>query len=342
VANRDIIVVGASAGGVEALIKVMRGLPADLPAAVFVVLHMPSDGSSALPAILDRAGPLPARHPANGEPIRAGHVYVAPPDHHLVVHPGEVRVVHGPRENRHRPAVDRLFRSAAQAYGPRVAGVILSGTMNDGTAGLLAVKRHGGLAVVQDPHDALYSGMPTSALAYVDVDHVLPVVEIGPRLAELARNGSAAEGARDMARQFDPPTHDGDDVTDTDNITGTGTITPSAFVCPECGGSLWENDDAELIRYRCRVGHSYTEESLMEDHTTNLEGALWTALRLLEENADLSRRLADRSREQGTGAAAARFDERAEEAAGQARLIEDALRRLAHPAASNPTRGNGS
>ncbi len=335
-ATRDIIVIGASAGGVEALMKVVRAFPTDLPAAVFVVLHLPSDGSSVLPAILGRAGTLPAAHPRDGELIAPGHIYVAPPDHHLVVQPGRVRVVHGPRENRHRPAIDRLFRSAAQAYGPRVVGVVLSGTLNDGTGGLLTIKRHRGLAIVQDPRDALYPGMPNSALKHVEIDELLPAAEIGVRLAELARGGMRAEGAPTMASENrDPERSDlqaKTDIMDTDDIAGSGVITPSAFVCPACGGSLWELDDGGLVRYRCRVGHAYTEDSLLEEHTDGLEAALWTALRLLEENADLAQRLADRSRDMGSPGAAERFDDRVAEATTQARLIKEALRKLSRPA----------
>jgi two-component system chemotaxis response regulator CheB len=187
VAAHDIVVIGASAGGVEALVALMRSLPADLEAAVFVVLHVPPQSSSMLPVILDRSGPLPAQHARDGLPIERGQIYVAPPDHHLVVERERMRVVRGPRENRHRPAVDVLFRSAAWEYGPHVIGVVLTGTLDDGTAGLLAIKQRGGIAVVQHPDDALYPGMPRSALAHVDVDHSVPLREIGPLLATLTR-----------------------------------------------------------------------------------------------------------------------------------------------------------
>jgi two-component system chemotaxis response regulator CheB len=309
---------------------VARALPAELSASVFVVLHLPSDSTSALPAILDRAGPLPAAHPRDGEPIVPGRVYVAPPDHHLAVEPGRVRVVRGPRENRHRPAIDRLFRSAASAYGRRVVGVVLSGTLDDGVAGLSVIKQRGGIAVVQDPSDALYTDMPDSALKYVAVDYCLPAAWIGSRLADLAGRPAVAEGAPAMASE------DRDGILeaagrDPTVDRGAESTTPSAFVCPECGGTLWEMRDGELVRYRCRVGHSYSEESLWADHTDGLEAALWSALRLLEENGDLARRLAERSREIGTGAAATRFEERAADASEQARLIQEAIRKLRRP-----------
>lgn len=186
-ATRDIIVVGASAGGVEALSQLARGLPEDLSISMFVVLHMPAGGVSALAHILDRAGPLSSSQARDGESIATGHIYVAPPDHHLLVRRGHVALVRGPRVNSHRPAVDPLFRSAARAYGPRVVGVVLSGALDDGTAGLLAVKMRGGVAVVQSPDDALFSGMPSSALDIVEVDHCVPVAEIPPLLSSLAR-----------------------------------------------------------------------------------------------------------------------------------------------------------
>jgi two-component system chemotaxis response regulator CheB len=330
-AGHDVIVIGASAGGVEALIKVARALPKDLPASVFVVLHLPSDGTSALPAILDRAGPLAASHPEDGELIVPSRIYVAPPDYHLAVEPGRVRVTHGPRENRHRPAIDRLFRSAAYAYGPRVVGVVLSGTLDDGVGGLRVIKQHRGIAIVQDPADALYNGMPISALKYVDVDYCLPAARIGSGLADLAGRPAVAEGAPAMAsdNRNEILEEAGRDPT---LDSGFESTFPSAFVCPECGGTLWEMREGDLVRYRCRVGHAYSEESLWADHTDGLEAALWAALRLLEENSDLARRLAERSREIGSVAAAARFEERAADAGEQAMLIQEAIRKLRRPA----------
>jgi two-component system chemotaxis response regulator CheB len=184
--GHDIIVVAASAGGVETLCKLASGLPPDLPAAVFVVLHIPPHATSFLPSILSRAGPLPAAHPNDGQAIEHGRIYVAPPDSHLLVKRGHIHLGHGPRENGHRPAADPLFRTAARAYGPRVVGVVLSGNLDDGTAGLLAVKVRGGVAIVQDPSEALYSGMPASASENVAVDWVLPVSEMAALLARLA------------------------------------------------------------------------------------------------------------------------------------------------------------
>ena len=201
-AGRDIIVVGASTGGVEALSTLVAGLPEDFPAAVFSVIHFPPQARSVLPRILSKAGLLPAKHAVDGEPIRSGQIFVARPDYHLMLEWERVRVVHGPRENRCRPAVDPLFRSAARAYGPRVIGVVLTGALDDGTAGLLAVKSQGGVAVVQDPEDALVPGMPSSALRYVDVDHCLPLSEIPALLSKVVRE-QVEEGARTVPSEME-------------------------------------------------------------------------------------------------------------------------------------------
>jgi len=213
VPTHDIVVIGASAGGVEALSKLVRVLPVDLPASVFVVLHVPAESQSALPQILNRVGRLPAAHATDNEPIEPGHIYIAPPDHHLLVRRGAARVARGPRENGHRPAIDPLFRTAAHAYGSRVIGVVLSGALDDGTTGLAVIKRRGGIAIVQNPEEALVSGMPTSALENVRVDHCLPVERIAFLLADLVseRPGDAAgpNGQRDLE---EVPMVDGDTI----------------------------------------------------------------------------------------------------------------------------------
>lgn len=185
--THDVVVIGASAGGIEALTRIASQLPADLPAAVFVVLHMSAGSPSALPAILSRRGPLPARHPRSGDATESGNIYVAPPDHHMHVEPGVVLLGRGPRENRVRPAIDVLFRSAGIAYGPRVIGVVLTGYLDDGAAGLIAIKRHGGLAVVQDPADAQCPGMPKAALEAVEADHVTRLVNVAALIDRLVR-----------------------------------------------------------------------------------------------------------------------------------------------------------
>jgi two-component system chemotaxis response regulator CheB len=321
--GHDRVVVGASAGGVEALIRLVGGLPAALPAAVFVVLHVPGNGTSVLPQILSRAGPLRATHAIDEEPIVRGHIYVAPPDHHLLVHRGRVRVVRGPRENRHRPAVDPLFRTAARAYGERVIGVILSGTLDDGTAGLLAVKALGGIAVVQDPRDALFAGMPRSALDYVEVDHVLAAREIGPVLATLTHQPVAGGGMRMSGESATEAAMAELDPDATHQAERPGT--PSPFSCPECGGVLWELGEEALTRFRCRTGHAFTADALMADQADVLESALWVGLRSLEEKAAMAERLVTRARDQGRPLMASRFETQVREAREQAEVIRRLL-----------------
>ena len=321
--GHDIMVIGASAGGVEALSTLARGLPADLPAALFVVLHVPATGRSMMPEILSRAGPVPAAHARDGEPIRPGRIYVAPPDHHLLVRADGIGLSRGPRENRHRPAVDTLFRSAALAHGPRVVGVVLSGSLDDGTAGLAAVKGRAGVTVAQDPAEALFDSMPRSAIEHGVVDHVLPVGELGPLLGRLATESPARapDGAPtpDMEQEvwmaeLDP------NAINSDHQPGV----LSGFSCPECGGTLWELEERGLVRYRCRVGHAYSVDSLLADQDETLDDALWGALRALEEQAALARRLAVRAREHGHAATIVRFARQEEEAARRA----DVVRRL--------------
>lgn len=330
---RDVIVVGASAGGVEALSVLASQLPRDIPAAIFVVLHLSPGSHSALPDILSRSGPLPATHPLDNAPIEHGRIYVAPPDQHLLVYRERVRLSRGPRENRARPSVDPLFRTAALAYGPRVTGVILTGTLDDGTAGLQAIKQRGGIAVVQDPADALFAGMPGSALQNVDVDHQLPLSEIASLLVRLSLEAvDEAEGediamldrhenetgmsAEERVFAMDP------DVLIDDRRPGI----PSPFGCPECGGVLWELHDSRLIRFRCRTGHAYAGESLLAAQSESFEGALWSALRALEEKASLTLRLVNRSRDSGRMLIAQRFQEQLQEAEDNASILRDLLR----------------
>jgi two-component system, chemotaxis family, protein-glutamate methylesterase/glutaminase len=320
--DHDIVVVGASAGGVEALVRLAGSLPADLPAAVFVVLHLPSAGTSALPGILGRHGRLPVNHVKDGEPIEPGRIYVAPPDHHLLVRTGHVHLSRGPRENGHRPAVDPLFRSAAHEYATRVVGVVLSGALDDGTAGLVAIKSRGGVAVVQDPEDALYPGMPGSALQHVDVDHVLPAVAMGALLARLAAEPAAeppGPAPTDMEVEVEV------EGFSLEAMEGEHAGEPSGFSCPDCNGVLWGINDGGLQRFRCRVGHAWSPESLLTRQSESLEAALWIALRSLEERAALARRLAEPARRRGHRITATRFEEQAAEAQQAARVVRDLL-----------------
>ena len=322
--GHDIIVIGASAGGVEALVTLTRSLQLKLPVAVFVVLHIPAQSPSLLPDILNRAGPIKAVQATDDMEIEHGHIYAAPPDHHMLVERGKVRVVHGPKENRHRPAVDPLFRSAALAYGPRVIGVILTGSLDDGTAGLLAVKRRGGIAIVQDPDEALYSGMPLSALGNVEVDYTLPLASISPLLGQLANKRAKEEGGYPVSEDMEKETKLAEmDLAIMHNNESVGT--PSAFSCPECGGVLWEIQDGDLLRFRCRVGHAFSVESVLAEQSEVLEEALWVALKTLQESADLAQRLAQQAQQRGQEWLARRFDQKLQDAEQRAGLIRRVL-----------------
>ncbi len=319
-AARQVVLLGASAGGVEAISTVVAGLPADLPAAVLVVLHIPAWGTSVLPSILGRCGRLPVAHAVDGEPLLAGRVYVAPPDNHLATEDGKVRVTPGPKENGVRPAVDTLFRSAAHTHGRHVVAVVLSGTLDDGTAGLVAVKSHGGITVVQDPADAAFPGMPESAVRFAHPTHVAPVRDIAALVAQCVLDASV--GAP----------HGGDVMTDGPDRAETGAAdqegVPSELNCPECGGTLWERADGDLLRFRCRVGHAYSPESLFSHQLESLEGALWTAVVALQERGDLAMRLAKRMVGRGHHGRAVRYEDQAADARRRADQVRAAIVQL--------------
>ncbi len=314
--------VGASAGGVEALRALVGALPADLPATVLVVLHVPRDAPSALPNILSRSGPLPAQAATDGDPLQPGRILVAPADRHLLVLDGRVRLGRGPAENGHRPAVDPLFRSAARAAGSRVIAVVLSGSRDDGAVGAAAVAARGGVVLVQSPDEALYPSMPRAALARTEQARTAPAAALGKLIGELAAV-QVAEPAESPDARLDGEVAISDFVRlTTDRVEGFA----PGFGCPACGGSLAEVADAGAApRFRCRVGHAWSPESLLDEQAVATEGALWTALRALEEKAALSRRLAGTwvGRRQGE-----RFARLAEEADGAGALIRDLLGRL--------------
>ncbi len=322
--GHDIIVVGASAGGVEALTEIVSTLPRKLSAAVFIVLHIPAQSPSLLPHILKRFTSLEAVHPQDGARIEHGYIYVAPPDHHMLIEQGKVRIVRGPKENRHRPAVDPLFRSAANVYGSRVVGVVLTGSLDDGTAGLLAVKRCGGIAVVQDPNEALYPGMPISALENVEINYTLPLADIGPLLERLAREEAQGEGGSPMADDMEMEIRQ--DEVDTTIMNSEAHVgMPSPFSCPGCGGVLWEIQDGELLRFRCRVGHSFSIESMMDEQAEALESALWVAMKTLQESAELSHRMARQAQQRGQDWMARRFEARFQQTQQRIALIQRVL-----------------
>jgi two-component system chemotaxis response regulator CheB len=288
---RDIVVIGASAGGVETLRELTAGLPANLRAAVFVVLHLPPQGESHLPHILSRAGALQAILAQDGEEIRYGRILIAPPDRHLLLTQAQVRVVYGPRENYFRPAIDPLFRSAALAFGPRVIGVVLTGALDDGASGLVAIKREGGLAVVQDPETAAFPSMPSAALNYVDADACLPVTALASKIVALTKTEApmpeTPHDTSDLEREVNIA---GLDLSVIEHDQKQGALVP--ITCPECHGPLWEIAGDGPLRYRCRVGHAYTAEAMESSLARETEDALWTALNTLEESAKLYGRLA--------------------------------------------------
>ena len=305
-APRTLIGLGASAGGVEALSALVGALPRDLDAAVFVVLHVSPVGTSVLADILDRAGPLPARAAVDGERIAPRHIYVAPPDRHLLLEDGVVRLSSGPRENGHRPAVDPTFRALAVHDG-RCIGVILSGTRDDGTQGLAHIKAAGGTALVQDPQEAAYPGMVASAMANVDVDAVLSVAGLGVELARLTHDPPNMPTNPPPAPPVPDPTGDPDE-------------TSTRYTCPECGGHIHRERAGQVVRFLCEVGHAYSPESLDGEQATAVEGSLWTASRLLGDRRALLNEMAERAAARGHARSAAGFRAQAEEAhrAGEA------------------------
>jgi two-component system chemotaxis response regulator CheB len=318
--QRDIVVMGASAGGVETLAELASGLPPEFPAAIFVVLHLLPTAHSVLPEILDRAGPLPAAVAEHGSEIERGRIYVAPPDRHLLVMENVIRLTHGPRENGHRPALDPLFRSAARAHRERVIGVVLSGSLDDGTAGLRLIKRLGGATVAQDPDDAPYPSMPLNALANDAADHVATVAEMPTLLCDLVDTPIEMLASP-------PPTVD--DV-DTAHLDRSDHDDPKAgaltgLTCPECGGALWEHLDPDgYVRFKCHVGHAYSPDSLESAQSQELESALWSALRTLQERGDLFRRLARRAGDSSRQ----RFEVKAAEVSHHAELLRQSIERL--------------
>ena len=300
-----LVVIGASAGGIEALRSLGPTLPADFNAAVAIVLHrQPVEEDERLPRVLARDCRLPVAHARDGEPIEAGRVYVGPADVHLQVFEETFILQAGPKENGSRPAIDVLFRSAAHYGGPQVAGVVLSGMLDDGTAGLAAIKAHGGLALVQDPGEAIYGDMPRNAIESVDVDAVLPLSAMAESLvsfASRARRTNNTASKNDMERSQ-----------------------PSSFSCPDCGGVLWEVA-GKAARFRCRTGHAYSPSSLHMIHRSKLEEALWASIRSLEEHAELTERLSERLRSQSLSAAAERLKRQAHKARERANVVRLAL-----------------
>jgi two-component system chemotaxis response regulator CheB len=324
-----IIVIGGSAGAIKAIEVILPMLPHDFPAAILIVTHIGSH-KSILPEIFGRLSPLPVRHATDGEPILPGRILLAPPDEHLVVvsngDRAYARLVHGPKENHSRPAIDPLFRSAATVFGPNTIGVILSGNLNDGTVGLLAVKACGGVALVLDPAESEAPEMPSSALNYVDVDRVLGLSEIGPVLLELA--GEDVQKSTVIQQDVVPNKPDWIDIenrittedSDMDDLEQIGKLT--SLTCPECNGALWEVQAKGPIRYRCHTGHAFTARVLEALQSEAVEDAIWGAIRALHEQERLFSKLAEQALRSGRQAGAAEY----QAMAAQARAHSQALR----------------
>src|SRR5262245_30108677 len=326
-AQYDLVVIGASAGGLEALTTIAAGLSPTLGACVLVAMHTrPNDNLGLLPEILGRSSRLPVDFASDRMRIELGHIFVASPDFHLLVYQNLLRVVHGPRENGFRPAIDPLFRTAARAYGPRLIGVVLSGGLDDGTYGLGVVKEEGGLAIVQDPAEATIPNMPESAIKHVNVDQVLSAADIADYLnqtcGESAQGGAlmSARGAHGEDEEVQVPGHELD-VAEMEDLHGP----PSALTCPDWGGASWEIDDGRLARYKCHVGHQYSPDSLVAEQSDAVEAALWTAVRALEEQSELRSRMASRAESDGMQAVAQGFADRADDSHRQAQLIRRVL-----------------
>jgi two-component system, chemotaxis family, protein-glutamate methylesterase/glutaminase len=314
-----VVVAGASAGGVEALVQFVGSLPAPIPYTLLVVLHVSPAGTSVLPSILARAARVPVASAGDGDLLRAGHVYVAPPDRHLLVEDGCLRLSQAPRENGHRPAIDATMRSAAQHYGPGTLGIVLSGSRDDGTAGLLAIKEHGGLALAQDPDEALYASMPRSAIHYVALDAVLPV----DRMADwILGHVDDEHRIPNGATASDNPGESGLGlVPSVPEAQGNGT----RFTCPDCGGVLFERWEGHLERFECSVGHVFSIDSLVDAQADGLENALWAAVRTLEDRVALLGRMAARAERSEHHRSARAFESQARELAERARIVRIAI-----------------
>jgi two-component system, chemotaxis family, protein-glutamate methylesterase/glutaminase len=317
-AERDMVVIGASAGGIQALSDFVSVLPSALEAAVVVVLHRPAGGTGALPAVLGRISTLPVAHARHEDSAAPGRVYVAPPDHHILVRDGRILLARSPKVNRMRPAADTLFRSAARWYGPRAIGIVLSGALDDGAAGLAAISARGGAAMIQDPDEALFPGMPKAALAAVPRAMALPVKELAVAVAEMVGHEVPAAEEPDALLVMETDMAEREEAPAGLAVPGA----PVPVACPECRGAMSRVDTAGAIYYRCHVGHSYSPQTLLTAQTEGTEAALWTAVSILEEQAGVHRTLAERA--SGEHKAAHR------EAAQRAMRSADAVRRQIH------------
>ncbi len=325
------VVIGTSAGGVEALRIIMSGLPKDLAAAVLIVMHTSPQGPDLLRDILSRVGPLQAGQSIDGELMEHGKLYVAPPDRHLLVKGSHISLSRGPKENRSRPAIDPLFRTAAAAFGPRAIGVILTGMLDDGTAGLAAIKSRGGATIIQDPREALYSSMPSSALRYVGGDFVLPLSEIAGQIARIVQLAPHETKAAPHGTNAVPPSRLLEVETrfvemQTMTIEDMEAIGTHAGVsCPECHGPIWKIKDGSLQRYRCHVGHAYSAKTMLAGQVEAQETHLWQALRLMKERMTLIWEMRAQAENENRAEDAATYEVNVRKLERNVRLIQEML-----------------
>jgi two-component system chemotaxis response regulator CheB len=338
--NRDIIVIGGSAGATAPLKEILGRLPRDLPAAVFVVLHIPARGIGILSTVASAAGSLPVRQAENGMKIERGHVYIGAPDSHLLLYDGHIVLGRGPRENMVRPAIDPLFRSAAMFYGPRVVGVVLSGLLSDGAAGLNAIKRCGGLALVQDPSDSIADEMPRRALEATTVDLCVPTARLGDVLSDLVQEQAGAPLPVPPEIRLEVDIAAGERI---DSPTLARFADPAALTCPGCGGVLSMMKGLKPLRFRCQVGHAYSADILAKEQEGRVDEAMRVALRIIEERAELVHRMAQDGRESGRRAVAEMYEARAEEYREYADTIRKmVLMSLEPPHGGEPGEGNSA
>lgn len=329
-AKRDIIVMGGSTGSFDVFKTIAAGLPKDLDASIFIVWHMSPDIRGILAQVLNKVGPLYAAEAADGELIEPGRIYIARPDHHMLLENSHVRATRGPKENRFRPAVDPLFRSAAYNYGPRVVGVIASGALDDGTSGLWTVKHRGGVAIVQDPSDAEINSMPDNAMREVAVDYVLPASQMAEVLVQITSQDIPELGEGMMHNEIeDKRTEIEIKIAAEANalklgIINWGDLTP--FTCPECSGVLTRIKDGDRPRFRCHTGHAFSADSLLAALTENIEESLWKTIRGIDESIMLLNHLGDHFAEANEGALAAKFFRKAKAAEQRNSLIRDAVK----------------
>jgi two-component system chemotaxis response regulator CheB len=334
--HRDIVVIGASAGGIDALRAIFAGLPPDFPGSICVVLHISSESPGVLDKILDRAGPLPSITVRTSQRLQPGRIYLPAPDHHLVIEPSVARATRGPKENRFRPAIDPLFRSAAQTYGPRAIGVILSGGLDDGTAGLWAIKQLGGIAIVQDPDEAIAPSMPKSALEHVRVDYCVAVAKISDLLIRLAREPLEEEGGYTVPEKMKIEVNIAREKQPLEaGVEKLGE--PSTFACPECHGVLLQVKEGDRDRFRCHTGHAYTAEALIAEYDEAIEKSLSSSVRALQEKVLLVRHFADHARERNDNELAERLTQRANHAEQRSELIRQTVLGAAPDKSSDAT-----